>query len=397
MNFQKIKKDFDKVLSYSQNILEPQTDELFYHWKGNKLGRFWNLFKDTENGIIEFPIEVEFDYNKEYLDRRLHQFIREIEVFNYQLFSFLYDNREGFFDNAVLKGYKDDYVTIPKGAKLVKSFKYFVTNKETLRTLQDKASMLIQETKIKGKLCLSINPLDFLSVSANAAGWRSCHSLDGDYRAGNLAYMTDKSTLIAYLKSDEDTKIEGFPNNVLWNSKKWRMLVFISNSDNMMFAGRQYPFDLGEAALNKVSELLAMNQNYAHECWGPWTNGYLSEIEVPGYGTRKLNCNMLLGAKESLVSITDLMPDSYKNQLFYNDLVFSSEYLKPYYRHRNGIWSGKPISWTSQENEYFSIGGPSIKCINCGKNEIVPGDCDGTMLCKSCAEELCLDDDIDEE
>ena len=28
---------------------------------------------------------------------------------------------------------------------------------------------------------------DYLSLSENAFNWRSCHALDGEYRAGNLS------------------------------------------------------------------------------------------------------------------------------------------------------------------------------------------------------------------
>ena len=127
---------------------------------------------------------------------------------------------------------------IPRGMKIVKSFKYFEKDEDTLADIQSAASMIIQEDKIEGKLCMSVHPLDFLSLSENTYNWRSCHALDGDYRAGNLSYMVDSSTVICYLKSDRDERLPNFPPEVKWNSKKWRVLLFFSNDWDMIFAGR---------------------------------------------------------------------------------------------------------------------------------------------------------------
>lgn len=85
--------------------------------------------------------------------------------------------------------------------------------------------MLIQEDKVTGILCLSIHPLDYLSLSENTYNWRSCHALDGEYRAGNLSYMMDNTTVVCYLKGEDEAELPHFPAEVKWNSKKWRMLL----------------------------------------------------------------------------------------------------------------------------------------------------------------------------
>ena len=90
--------------------------------------------------------------------------------------------------------------------KLVRAFKFFETDKELLNEIQSVASMIIQEDKIEGTLCLSVHPLDFISSSENTHNWRSCHALDGEYRAGNLSYMLDKTTVMCYLNSIKEEK-----------------------------------------------------------------------------------------------------------------------------------------------------------------------------------------------
>ena len=87
-----------------------------------------------------------------------------------------------FYDNIVTDS---DYSPAPKGMKLVRAFKYFEKNKIVLEEIQNLASRYLQEDKVKGTLCFSVHPLDFLSLSENTYNWRSCHSLDGEYRAGN--------------------------------------------------------------------------------------------------------------------------------------------------------------------------------------------------------------------
>ena len=85
--------------------------------------------------------------------------------------------------------------------------------------------MILQEDKIEGTLCFSVHPLDFLSSSENTYNWRSCHSLDGEFCAGNLSYMADSATMICYLKSDKEEILPRFPEDIPWNNKKWRVFL----------------------------------------------------------------------------------------------------------------------------------------------------------------------------
>lgn len=120
---------------------------------------------------------------------------------NYDLKDFILTFIDDFYENITSKDYFYKGNMIPRGSKIVKSFKFFEEDKCLLTDLQNEASRIIQEDKIEGYLCLSIHPLDFLSLSENNCNWRSCHALDGDYRSGNLSYMVDTSTIICYLRS----------------------------------------------------------------------------------------------------------------------------------------------------------------------------------------------------
>ena len=160
---------------------------------------------------------------------------------------------------------------------LEKQASNFEEDEKTLSAMQDYASTVIQENKITGKLCISVHPLDYLSSSENTYKWKSCHSLNGEYRAGNLSYMCDTSTIICYIKGEEEAKLPNFPSDVLWNSKKWRVLLNISDYKDIVFAGRQYPFSSIDL-LNKVKDIL-ISKTKILAPWGysNWTN----EITLP--------------------------------------------------------------------------------------------------------------------
>ena len=144
------------------------------------------------------------------------------------------------FENGWYREHPEEnpYKDVKLGMKLVKAFKFFEQDKVTLETIQNEASRLIQEDKIEGKLRVSVHPLDFLSASENTYNWRSCHALDGEYRAGNLSYMCDRSTVMVYLCTEDKKKLPRFPASVPWYSKKWRMLLHFSDNWDMIFAGR---------------------------------------------------------------------------------------------------------------------------------------------------------------
>lgn len=230
--------------------------------------------------------------------------------------------------------------------------------------------MIIQETKVKGKLCLSVHPLDFLSVSENNYNWRSCHALDGDYRSGNLEYMLDETTIVCYLKGEnEEAYLQRFPDNVKWNDKKWRMLLFCGPHDNLLMAGRQYPM-FSRPALDIVFsayyQSMKLNRGYSS-----WVNDYVNKWPSSlGYEIdldHKYIC-----IQRKLYYMFDLIISN-GHHLFYNDLLHSS-YYTPYY-----CWKERYESYDVSELR-MRIGRSAI-CPCCGKEYITDSS---TMVCDNC-------------
>ena len=396
--YSNVKNDFDEVLMYSQHLENVNTDKLFDKWLEKK-----QFFIDKFDGLIlEYPEPIEIELEQENKIKKVHDFIYWISS-NYEtkigcdrflgFEKFIIDNKNNFFTNVVKEDFthKDlDGTVIPKGMKLVKAFKYFVEDKENLIEIQNKASMIIQEDKIKGKLCFSVHPLDFLSSSENTYNWRSCHALDGEYRAGNLSYMLDDCTMMCYLKTEDQCKLPNFPENVPWNSKKWRMLLFISSDRKIMFAGRQYPY-----AANKILDIIRQkcidlglldveDSWWWNEKVSGWSNETISSFNFKDSNgndySAALNDKYLVDGEGLLVPLRRIIRDA-DGSKHYNDLLYSSIY-KPFYCYVSTDYN--PYPHTALDKDWLVIGGETY-CIHCGKRLI---DTEDSMLCYKCFEEV---------
>lgn len=387
-----IKQQFDKVISYSQdNIDNPKTDRLFKLWEENK-AHIIQAFGDKL--IYELPEKVAFELSDEAKKDRINNFMFHLHSLGYpELACFIESEREGFYKNKVMKNFivaDGKNTTITKNTKLVKAFKHFVHDPDRLHTLQDMASQIIQENKIEGKLCFSVHPLDYLSISENTYNWRSCHALDGEYRAGNLSYMMDKATIVCYLKGDDEVKLPNFPDDVLWNNKKWRVLLYLSNDWRMMFAGKQYPFST-EGGMKAVLEFFNEHFNKApFDTWynAPSATAYWSEWtdEMIGYETEIGGISFDFGKQyiplnDGLLSLGSLMKDADGSKHF-NDVLKSSCYepMRSYLVYDEKYWDNKTSTYASRSTR-FSIGEMTY-CMRCGKEEAMDGS--STMMCYDC-------------
>lgn len=399
-NLEQIKEDFDKVIRYSQGIPDPKTDKLFAIWAEKKakiIHAFGNKY------IYEYPEKVSFELGESERHQRLNDFITKI-AFTYDqddLSNFIEDQMDGFYKNITVKDYhfhifnSDGYSvekTIKKGTKLIKAFKYFITDdKKMLFDLQNEASRLIQENKIEGTLCFSVHPLDFLSVSENTYNWRSCHSLDGEYRAGNLSYMMDDSTIVCYLKGEDDVILPGFGPEVKWNSKKWRVLLYLSNDWKMIIAGRPYPFKSKTAmqfVLENIEKVFPNNRVSDVDIWNktnPQKTGWTEWNEIVFGQNFQLTNNItivqhspLIAVGHTMKRIEEVVQDAEGAKQF-NDVLMSTCYT-PIFTAKYKQYFYDSALLTSNDT-HFTIGGYTY-CLWCGERECLNGA--DTMMCMKC-------------
>ncbi len=374
--YSEIKEQFREVIAYSQGIPDPQVNSLFERWEKAKtkfIKRFGGL-------IYEWPEVIEFTLDSKERQQKAMEFANCVydSFHNSELASFLDSNLETFFENKVSN---TDNGRVPEGMKLIKAFKFYEKDKKTLRAMQDMASQIIQENKISGKLCFSVHPLDFLSSSENTYNWRSCHALDGEYRAGNLSYMVDECTFMVYLKGADDVRIPLF-NDVKWNSKKWRMLLHTSTDDGIMFAGRQYPFSSKsgiDIVLNIYNNLL---EGEGRDPWNwynkysEWHNEYIDTYISPDQTTIiDLDSRYMVYCGQ-LVDIHQVVKSG-RGALNYNDILQSTCYLHPYYAILNP-YRRHSVSYLTERP--LIIGGEII-CLHCGGETVDNAE---TMRCDDC-------------
>ena len=192
----KLRSDFAEVIQYSQSIEEPKIEGLLRQWYMAKLPFMRKFLKNKT--ILRLPEKLTFALNDEAKTQRFETFVEyvanlleQVGSWDHPLVRYLNSiSVQEFYGNSLNNDYfLPNTKRIQRGTKVVKSFKYFIFEEKLLHDIQSKASEIIQENKIEGYLTFSVHPLDFLSLSENCFHWRSCHSLDGDYRAGNLSYM----------------------------------------------------------------------------------------------------------------------------------------------------------------------------------------------------------------
>lgn len=362
------------VIEQTQHHDASKIDLLLDTWvqkKKNFLEAFdWQM-------TYELPEVVEAALSKDALDKLLVDFLACFWEYDNDEISaakdYLLFEKDGFFENKVVKEYRYKDIIVPEGSKLLKGLKYFITDKDKLSYWQDEASRIIQQAKVSGVLCISVNPLDFLTSSENAHNWRSCHALDGDFRAGNLSYIVDSATVICYLRAtNPEMTIPYLP--IKWNSKKWRTLLFFSDNWDKVFAGRQYPFS-SDYLIEEVKDVLIPSSGLGAFC--DWNDHYIKEVPTRNGSVNHVEPYFALQNK--LVALNSIIHDN--GTLHYNDLLCSSIYKNPLFAFRLGVTSvfGRPMIASAKHK--VEIGGP-VYCLHCGNYQI---DDPAIMLCEDCA------------
>lgn len=379
-----IQKDVEKILVYSQDYpFYLDASILMQQWKQAKApfiekfgGTIWKSEKIIQAPLSEKDKKDKFNEFLSYIQRTL-----SMEEFD----DFLRQNYEGFFSNRVIKDYPSK--RIRQGAKLVKSFKHFVHDEDMIRWAQDLASEYIQEDKIEGYLYLSVDPRDFLTLSENNANWGSCHSLDGDFRAGNLSYMVDNTTFIAYIANEKQERLRCMPQGMVWNSKKWRMLVHINESSTIYY-NKQYPFHSGEL-LNTADAVITSLFSPKQEFVNPIRYGFRT-INLGEYETGLSN-NYLISPASDVYDTKEVINDT--DHLGFVDLISSSSYAPiinlPLDNERQCI-EADDRKKVFHDTFDIKIGG-QVVCPCCGERFI---ERDDSFLCEMCIAEKDADEDF---
>ena len=142
-NKKEIQEQFNKVIKYSQNLDEVNSDDLFDRWFEAKRD-FIESFGG--NLIVELPKKVTFDLTEKEKRKRIEDFLTMVD-YNYgngELAQFIDIQKEGFYQNEVISEFYTGDTKIPKGMKLLKAFKFFVKDEKILKEKTERKSHFFQ-------------------------------------------------------------------------------------------------------------------------------------------------------------------------------------------------------------------------------------------------------------
>lgn len=215
-----------------------------------------NINNDWAKNYLKYWAKAKYRFYKMFGDKLTIETDVQVEKTHQEALNFLYEliakfplyspMLKGISPNALLK---NSISTIDKGlidqdffddikVKEQMKFTSFISlygNKE----LDIELSKFYQE-KGNAHLTISINPIDYLTVSINRSNWKSCHNFFiGGYRNACVSYMNDETSLVSYRSSGiVEYKKE---KNFKWNSKSWRQMIYMSQENSAIVFSRQYP------------------------------------------------------------------------------------------------------------------------------------------------------------
>lgn len=236
-------------------------NHIFRFWAENKSKYLSSLFGDklilerdivTEQPFTEIEREIQKACDKKNCYPAVYNFIKNLVQRNRKIYADNLSDTEIYW--AIMDLCNNTYLATNKYEGNTVKFVSRVTGKEikiqngckTIRMLgkiakdmgidgfdEFAAAMSVITTKkdIKGKLCLSIHPFDYMTMSDNDNNWSSCMSWIecGSYRQGTVEMMNSSMVVVAYFKSEEDSFIplKNYPS-FKWNNKKWRELFIVT-------------------------------------------------------------------------------------------------------------------------------------------------------------------------
>ena len=303
---------------------------------------------------------------------------------NEPFLTFYYEmmREDNFIQNKITRLYSDESniafkspkdgskITITVGMKFMKALAKIVEaydlDKEMFEEFRIAHSQILNDKKLSGRLCLSIHPLDYMTMSDNESDWGSCMSWreGGCYRRGTVEMMTSPIVVVAYLKSDRDMSLFGRYADLslqqkgwTWNNKKWRELFVVHEGEIIGIKG--YPYTsrpLEKAVITWLRELSRENLNY----------DYTEEIF-----TRKYNESVVINGIENRYN--------YTSKAMYNDFGLASN------GEHQSVFHPVEEFITDPKKRNICYSGPAV-CMCCG--EVVEQTAEAYLLCDCCGLEM---------
>lgn len=326
---------------------------------------FWkreNEFKD----LIEFYHNCDYDYDI-------------IDLLSHLLGSYSLVNNKADMAGKLVFTATGHSIQFSDNTKPMRIIKKIVDELgiEGFEEFRVKVSQVLNNKKLQGTLCLSIHPLDFMTMSNNDCQWSSCMSWGsyvGAYRGGVVEMMNSPIVVEAYLKSNTDMVM---PQGDTWSNKKWRELFIVHPSCILGIKG--YPYEapaLEECCVDWIKQLAWTNLQRDYK-----PPERLQKIELP-----------------SIFDTEVMYNDVYSDHLCARCLDVEAPEEINYSGRRTCMVCGKLYEddgpWECADDTCAHITcddcTPYIECDECG-NTVLYSDCEevnGKLLCTFCYDEL---------
>lgn len=243
-------------------------------------------------------------------------------------------------------------------------------------------SQVLNQKSMHGTLCLSIHPLDYVTMSDNASDWCSCMSWEdhGCYRRGTVEMMNSSMVVVGYLKGKNDMIM---PNGDHWANKKWRELFIVNNDIISNVLGYPYRNDnLTKLCLNWLVDLAGKDAYTNEICqYDSWQYSHIDELD-----------------KEIYVDpCTDAMYNDFGSEQFaYFSKSASNRIDFCYSGESECMFCGELGDFEAEGYLVCNSCEPSYTCDECGDHydadEII--EVDGVYLCSYCYDNYTCEDAI---
>ena len=164
----------------------------------------------------------------------------------------------------------------------------------------------------------------------------------------------------------------------VWNSKKWRALLFLNSDRRMVISGRHYPFAIPQV-MPEISAILENLEIVSQSLGQNWTEclKFNNSIRINDGGTI-IEDNYELTIPYVIIHgyaypLSDFIVEN-ENRCYYNDLLHSTCYSLFIQR---SYWYGRDYF----KNHPVEVGKDAY-CICCGEKVIIDTD---LMVCEDCA------------
>lgn len=328
----KIPVEIDK----SQKIINKEFDDFFFRYE-----EFLNAFADSfyHNSLL-YPYSYASMFSEGCIQEGTMKIERPVKV-----------KRE---DASKVLQIQPGMKPIRAMQKMIEYFQWD-SLKEPFERFRIALSQISNDKKLKGNLCFSIHPLDFLTMSDNSNGWSSCMSWqdEGCYHIGTVEMMNSNNVICCYLESGNS--LFNFNANHFkeeewsWNNKKWRQLFYVTNE--IAVGGKAYPYQSKELTLIALDEIKRLSEQNLHRTYSFGPELYKDMIHVGSKYRMDQNREWIYHGETTKHNIL------FNTRGMYNDML--NDQSEIYWCYRNKVKKNTIITYSGK-----------APCLCCGNSVI---------------------------